>query len=127
MEQIRHIQDAEKCTFKPEINTESASSKQAVNSVRSNNSNRHERLYEDSFRTGNSKIKASIEHAIEIKKECTFTPSREATKAKDASLRRETSTQRADRLSSEWVNRSQKLEALRKMRDDLTQQKTSQA
>ena len=66
----------------------------------------HERLYEDSYKTGDSKIKASIEHANNLKKECTFTPAREATKAKDALLKRETSTQRADRLYSEWADRS---------------------
>ena len=55
-----------------------------------------------------------------MKNKCPFTPSRENTRCKDASLKRETATQRSNRLYDEWALRSKKLETIRKMREACT-------
>ena len=44
----------------------------------------HERLYEQSYRNDDLIKKAQIENENNIKKQCSFTPARDATKAKDA-------------------------------------------
>ena len=116
------LQEAQKCTFKPEI-----VSKRSPSVNRNQDIQLHERLYEEAYRNGDQMKKARIEHEKNLKNECPFTPARKATKAKDTLLRRETSTQRAERLYSEWANRTRKLEHLRKQRDQIIEEKTTKA
>ena len=83
--------------------------------------NPHERLYEDSFRVIQSKAKATFEYEQDQKSQCTFSPSREATRAKDPSRKRESSDQRAQRLYNDQTSRARKLETIKRRHEGMKQ------
>ena len=87
----------------------------------------HERLFEESYRNGDMLKKAKIEQETSQMNEFTFSPIRKAANAKVVKERAENSMQRAERLYSEWAERSRKLEQMRKQRDYMLDQKTAQA
>ena len=88
LQEIKHLQEIEKCTFKPELVAAKSPNQQSERPA-------HQRLFEDAVRASHNKIKAQIEHENEVMQALPFKPAREATRGRDASVKRETSMQRS--------------------------------
>ena len=87
LEQIRTLQETQKCTFRPQIN------KNASNLSANNTMQIHERLFEESYRNGDMLKKAKIEQETSQMNEFTFSPIRKASSnAKVVKERAESST-----------------------------------